>query len=275
MTDEQELELSVRRILAEEVNKHREFLQIQFKYLVWSIGIMLAAGAIVFTYLFGDSIETTKVRLIEQIDTKVVEYRIVESLKKRLDAFTESAVDEAVNSVKTKDQINLLVKTKTDEYVRASSEKTEQKLSQLVTSQVVKFKDLDPEELIRKVTLPSGSILAFNLESCPKGWNNFQLAAGRTIVGSGKGENLTPYAKGEIGGEEVSSITISNLPSHQHLAPFGVQASEAAYGQGGAARVISGSSVIIHPLTKTSPVGNGNSFSNMQPFIAMLYCEKI
>ncbi len=71
MTEEQELELKVRRILATEVEQHRSFLQTQFKYLTWGIGVLLASGALVFTFLFGKSIDETKEQLIFSIDSLV------------------------------------------------------------------------------------------------------------------------------------------------------------------------------------------------------------
>jgi microcystin-dependent protein len=63
------------------------------------------------------------------------------------------------------------------------------------------------------------------------GSSNFQLPnlQSRIIIGAGNGPGLSPYVWGQQGGVEQVSITIGNLPQHNHPATFtGTGASTAA-----------------------------------------------
>lgn len=54
------------------------------------------------------------------------------------------------------------------------------------------------------------------------GTTTFQLPnlQGRTMVGYGNGQGLTPRNMGDIAGTENASILIANMPSHTHVATF-------------------------------------------------------
>jgi hypothetical protein len=138
MTEDEQIELKVRRILASEIEQHRSFLQSQFKFLTWGIGVLLASGAIIFSYLFGKSIDDSKEQLVSTIDSKVVDYRIVESFKERLEQFIEIAVTGAVEAEGTKNRINVLVNESTTRYVQETAEELDRKLSFLVADEVAK-----------------------------------------------------------------------------------------------------------------------------------------
>jgi len=74
----------------------------------------------------------------------------------------------------------------------------------------------DWDELSGRALLPAGGIVAFNLPSCPTGWNQVTALAGRTIIGVGTLVSDT-YALGAIGGSSKVALTTANLPSHSHL----------------------------------------------------------
>jgi microcystin-dependent protein len=122
--------------------------------------------------------------------------------------------------------------------------------------------------LIKKVSLPKDSVLAFNRSRCPLGWVPLSKAAGRVIVGVGAGEGLTGRALFELGGEEKHILTEAEMPSHSHTVAIGR-----------ADTSIAGDKLpyIAHPnqrAWKTDSRGGSQPHNNMPPFIALLYCIK-
>lgn len=73
MEDKEQIELEVRRLLAEEIETHRNFLQSQFKNMTWGLGILFAVGAAIFVYLFGKSVDDSTQKLVSTVDSKVIE----------------------------------------------------------------------------------------------------------------------------------------------------------------------------------------------------------
>jgi microcystin-dependent protein len=45
-------------------------------------------------------------------------------------------------------------------------------------------------------------------------------ARGRTFVGTGQGPGLQPYSLGQIGGTENTTLTINQMPMHNHVGTF-------------------------------------------------------
>ena len=70
--------------------------------------------------------------------------------------------------------------------------------------------------------LPRGIILSFNSMTPPLGWtlcnglNGAPDLRGRFILGSGAGTGLTPRIINTTGGEETHTLTIPEMPSHNH-----------------------------------------------------------
>ena len=107
---------------------------------------------------------------------------------------------------------------------------------------------------------------------------------GRVIVGAGQGAGLSIYTLGQIGGTENTTLTVSNLPTHNHPATvtaFGQSAAGNADGPGGnswAARPRSGEysssapNVAMNAGSVQATVGlaGGNQpFSTMQPYLVL------
>jgi microcystin-dependent protein len=118
-----------------------------------------------------------------------------------------------------------------------------------------------------QLELPSGAVMAFNLARCPSGWADFEELRGRTIVGSGHGEGLTQRGLHETGGEETHTLTIDEMPKHSHY----VSSATADTATPGSQLPFKKHSKTQWP---TSSVGNNIGHNNMQPYMALLYCQK-
>ena len=94
-------ELEVRKNIADEIASYRNFLQSQFRTITWGVGILFAVAGIVFVFLFGKSYESANSQIVQEVDSKVIEYRIVEAYKERL----EAQVSIILESDKTKSSI--------------------------------------------------------------------------------------------------------------------------------------------------------------------------
>jgi hypothetical protein len=72
-----------------------------------------------------------------------------------------------------------------------------------------------------------GVIAWFDGNSCPSGWNEYDTARGRVIVGANStsnqdagGETITPWSVKATGGEEMHRLTEAEMPSHSHWLPI-------------------------------------------------------
>jgi len=109
--------------------------------------------------------------------------------------------------------------------------------------------------------VPSGAVMPFDLASCPSGWSSYNSAQNRTIVGSGGS-----YGRGSTGGASTVTLTVAEMPSHNH----GVDAGSASFGPGdwylGSAN--------NNNDNWSEYTGGGQPHNNMPPYIALLYCVK-
>lgn len=125
--------------------------------------------------------------------------------------------------------------------------------------------------------IPSGAVLAFtDARGCPNGWRSYSQAAGRTIVGMGRGNTdekgtfLTTRELFDIGGTEKTTLTNQEMPTHSHSIEYlGSNLSVAHPGSGGSVGV----TATIGP-TLTADAGEGKPHNNMPPFVVLLFCEK-
>lgn len=110
---------------------------------------------------------------------------------------------------------------------------------------------------------------------------------GRTAVGQGQGPGLSPYVEGQMGGQETVTLTVSQLPAHNH--------SLNAYSGGGTTGAPAGAYLAAGPATGSGPnatllktyasnpantalgavsIGNagGNQpLPNLPPYLSMFY----
>ena len=140
--------------------------------------------------------------------------------------------------------------------------------------------------------IPSGVVLAFNSNECPRdaGWKAFAEGEGRFIIGAGRsstGDGSIRFNQSE--GRETITLTEGNLPSHGHghtlsLKPFEdffhTSADGAAEdtGRGGAlfdGRYDNNYGSHEHEiLGEIQPTGRNEPINIMPPYIALTFCEK-
>ncbi|MFO0718556.1 MAG: hypothetical protein U0522_00795 [Candidatus Paceibacterota bacterium] len=143
------------------------------------------------------------------------------------------------------------------------------------------------------VELPSGTVLPFNLSSCPSGWSPFTDGAGRVILGVGNSNTgsgstaSTNHTLGQKGGQEAIVQDESQVAVHSHsfngggssgwLRPIGVPSINSC--QQGSNNCSGGNfknaynnqgTVWLQPIGSDSPL----PMNIMDPYVTLLYCSK-
>ncbi|MXO56714.1 phage tail protein [Altererythrobacter gangjinensis] len=109
---------------------------------------------------------------------------------------------------------------------------------------------------------------------------------GRAAISEGQGPGLSSYRIGERGGQERTTLTIAQMPSHNHTGQVRAESSVIADTGNPAGNAIARSTQLIysdaaaptaagafHPDTLViNNNGGGQSSNNMQPYLAMRYC---
>ena len=108
---------------------------------------------------------------------------------------------------------------------------------------------------------------------------------GRVPVGMGSGPGLDVVAQGELGGRNNTSLTVANLPAHNHVATLiaerapGTTANptdamlsvstngDKVYGPDTVATEVNMNAKCV----QVQPTGNNAPFNNMQPYLGMMY----
>ncbi len=123
--------------------------------------------------------------------------------------------------------------------------------------------------------VPSGAVMAFDLESCPSGWDSYGPATGRFILGAGTETNLdqngvplTERNLNDTGGAETHLLTVEEMPAHAH------QYQKLTVLQPGCGLRQCNGRLEDRPKT-TQNAGGGKAHNNMPPFISLLYCKKL
>lgn len=137
-------------------------------------------------------------------------------------------------------------------------------------------------------TIPDGAVVAFQsstTQPCPgDDWTIFAGAEGRFIVGAGiPGEaGLTPRRVNETGGEETHTLSLLELPAHNHSLTlktaeddFGLMKGLDVRHKG---RVFSDAGTGSHALTTGTNGGDiggkATPHNNMPPYIALYFCKR-
>ena len=89
---------------------------------------------------------------------------------------------------------------------------------------------------------------------------------GRFILGAGQGQGLTARTKGDKGGEESHTLTIAEMPAHNHA----IQAIQWGEGPG-----YDGGGNNIGGTATSSNTGGNQAFTNMPPFYVLAYIMKL
>lgn len=138
---------------------------------------------------------------------------------------------------------------------------------------------------------PVGSIYASTVSTNPGtlfGGTWEALPAGRVLLAQGTSEWGTEYAAGSTGGEATHTLTIGELPSHNHgpgtLSGYYKcrETDDNGSAAHGAERVTftkfdvnsDGDSVVINSGT-TANTGSGAAHNNLQPYIAVFLWKRV
>jgi len=117
--------------------------------------------------------------------------------------------------------------------------------------------------------LPSGAVIPFDLDQCPVGWEEFDLAKGRVIVGTkGSVNGLTDRQRGYCAGAEEHQLTVEEMPAHSHS--FSTHYNSGRYG----GRVTGEYTRSNYSSVSTSNSGGNKPHNNMPPYTVLLYCKK-
>lgn len=124
-------------------------------------------------------------------------------------------------------------------------------------------------QFVSPLFIPPHAVMAFNEEECPRGWLPFADVAGRVIVGSGQGADLTNRPFRDRGGAETHTLTVEEMPIHSHPIP-----QRGGYGDNGPSTAYS-----VHGKIETRDHSSGNTgrnepHNNMPPYIALYFCKK-
>ena len=127
-------------------------------------------------------------------------------------------------------------------------------------------------ELKSKI-VPTGGVLAFNVEVCPDGWKDFDAGESRFIIGAGKGNGLSLRVLGEKRGSEGTMLSNENIPSHTHAYSY----QRDNLGVRGPSSNVRG----VWRNTKSARTGAfpapdtvQQEIDNMPPYVALKMCEK-
>lgn len=142
------------------------------------------------------------------------------------------------------------------------------------------------EQELRPFKVARGAVVAFDRDrdnggTCPRGWDYYEPAGGRFIVGAGQHSNifagveLNRYpshmenAARAVGGAEKHKLSIAEMPSHSHGVAYGVDGDRKAGMNNDPDHSYHGTGALRIP-----PEGGGQAHNNMPPYVALFYCIK-
>lgn len=117
-----------------------------------------------------------------------------------------------------------------------------------------------------------------NASDVPSGWaicngqNGTPDLRNRLVVGVGS------RSLGTTGGEETHTLTVSEMPSHQHIVPYGESTAAATFNWGSYGNNnLQGSNATDYDnmWPYTSPTGGSQAHNNMPPYMALYYIMKL
>jgi hypothetical protein len=123
---------------------------------------------------------------------------------------------------------------------------------------------------LQQQIVPSGAVMAFDLDACPAGWTAFASAAGHTIVG------VDSRVRGTTLGAETHTMTVNEMPAHSHTNE--IRGTVGTFNNNDINLYWSGGSAVASTFGTSRPsnnTGGGAAFSIMQPSLFLLYCKKL
>lgn len=290
-------ELEIIKILTEDIQAHRDYIQRLYRNAVWIGGVIVAAGIGLIVYTLGN-----------QLNARIFEYRIDEALQNKVQEITKLHVDDAAQQIEaeadkakmaakadieeTTEQAKEDVRSAIDDY---AAERVGDLVEEAVTPKLAALTDETIPDLVQRVTFPVGIVAAFDrVNGCPNGWTLFEPAISRVIIGSvagrsneapttdENGSKLTARQYRADGGEERTILEPEELAKHHHVT---AQIEGDTYGYVPAPTDLTNTNLAVgHPNIKqgkfyisgspTSSTGNSKSHNNMPPYIALYFCKK-
>lgn len=135
-------------------------------------------------------------------------------------------------------------------------------------------------ELSKAAAIPKGAVVAYNLASCPEGWEEADYAKQRFIVGVGNTPEFeTRTLLENEGGEEVVKLEVDQIPQHAHrLNDIGTAHDDEGTGGADDEWVVKVGRSINTELSilgeKNTEITDTEPHNNMPPFVALRFCEK-
>ncbi len=101
----------------------------------------------------------------------------------------------------------------------------------------------------------------------------------RVAIHPGQGPGLSPYALGQVGGEETHTLQVSEIPMHAHVVTVGTTAADASVSSPGGNILASSSSFAPASAADGSalggvscgPAGQSQPHNNIQPYLCLNY----
>ncbi|MCF1470603.1 hypothetical protein FS763_01490 [Agrobacterium vitis] len=123
-----------------------------------------------------------------------------------------------------------------------------------------------------RVAVPKGAVMAFDLETCPEGWEPFDRLSGRVVMGTGQrdGSGLSARKLGETGGEERHHLTVDEMPSHAHRITTLAHWGDRTNGQPG----LGGDDGTFPASIGTDPAGGDKPHNILPPYYVLTYCKR-
>jgi microcystin-dependent protein len=139
--------------------------------------------------------------------------------------------------------------------------------------------------------LLQGAVVAFDRSqargACPQGWQLYQPAGGRFIVGAGtnthkdmNGKDLTDYSSFKddplkaVSGEEMQVLTEVELPAHRHGVYRHAAERSPSSGLQGAGSADTNPPSNVRDGWESGSAGGNQPHNIMPPFVALYYCIK-
>lgn len=194
-------------LLTEDVQKHREYIQ---KMYLGALGLLLPVFAAVIWFT-GNRLETDFINhlldqevqgqidgLIEQQSGFYVSRQVESILEDEREAFANEVQNQASAAERT-----LAVKV---------AELVDQQAFEAVNRRLNDINDAQVRQELMAFTIPVGSVVPFNLETCPTGWREYTPAYGRFIRGIDRStDTIDP-----MGERLPGSLQEDELKAHTH-----------------------------------------------------------
>lgn len=274
MTSEEKLE--VVKLLTEDIQSHRDYVQRLYRNAVLIGGSVLLLIAVLGTWLLGERYDESLLRTVVNNELRAEVDRLREEQTQILENELAESTSAATAGAQT-DIISAAEKVKND-VIAELNEFAERQLFEAVRQniepQIDELQLATAAELAGAVALPAGLVAAFDLPNgCPLGWSHFDASAGRVIIGVDGERYRLSYEAGEpkyvTGGAETHTLTIEEMPAHSHRESGGRFSNRSGSGRGDVQDPGSSGRNI-----RTDSVGGGKPHNNMPPYIALYYCKK-